>query len=427
MTELRLKIPAKIADTLTGPCRYKVLFGGRGAAKSWSIAQFLLIMGMQAPLRILCAREIQKSIADSVHKLLSDQIRALGLEAHYEVLATTIRGKLNKTEFLFAGLRHNISSLKSFEGVDIVWVEEAQAVSAASWDILIPTIRKEGSEIWVSFNPDLEDDPTYQRFVVSPPTGARVVKVGYLDNPWFPDVLEQERIDLLARDPIAYRNVWEGECKQAVEGAIFASELTKAAEENRITRVPVQEGIPVQTYWDLGQSDNTAIWFVQLVGMEYRMVDYYQNNGEKMPHYIEVLAKRGYLYGDHCLPHDAAHDQIAAEKSIRDQMKDACRNNPLLGKPENVKIVERTPQKANAINSARTIFSRCVFDKDKTADGLQCLRRYRYAVDLETGKIGKQPTHDMWSHGADAFLAVGQYAKPPMKKEPVKYNLSYVR
>lgn len=424
MTKLKFPLPEKLGMLLE-PNRYKVLYGGRGGAKSWGIAQVLLIQAYQKPLLVLCTREIQKSIQESVHRLLADQIVRLGLEAFYEVQSTRILGK-NGSEFLFAGLRHNVASLKSYEGVDRCWVEEAQVVSKSSWDVLIPTIRKPGSEIWASFNPDLEDDETYQRLVVSPPTGAKIVKIGWRDNPWFPDVLRQEMEDLKKRDYAAYLHVWEGECRQAVEGAIFAKEMALAAEEQRFTRVPVMEGVPVQTYWDLGQSDNTAIWFVQLVGMEYRLIDYYQGNGEKMPHYLGILAKRGYLYGNHCLPHDAEHDQIAAEKNILEQFRDACRNNPALGKPENVKIVERTPKKANAIAAARNIFPRCVFDKEKTADGLQCLRRYRYAVDLETGKIGKQPTHDMWSHGADAFLALGQYAKPVVKDKPINYDTKWV-
>lgn len=381
-------------------------------------------MGMQEPLRILCTREIQKSIQDSVHKLLADQIREHGFDGFYQVQQTAIKG-LNGTEFLFAGLRHNITSLKSFEGVDICWVEEAQTVANASWDVLIPTIRKPGSRFIISFNPDLEDDPTYQRFVVTPPTGSEVVKINWSDNPFFPDVLNQERLDCQARSNADYLHIWEGQCKQAVEGAIFAHELAKAAEEQRFTRVPVQEGVPVNTYWDLGQSDNTAIWFVQLIGMEYRMIDYYQSSGHKMPHYFGVLAQRAYAYGDHFLPHDAEHEQIAASSTIKQQFQQACGDNPKLGKAEGVKIIERTPKKAIAINAARSIFPRVVFDKEKCADGLQCLRRYRYAVDLETGKIGKQPAHDIWSHGADAFLAVAQYAKPARKAEMIKYNVKW--
>ena len=412
---LKVEIPDEIGRVLTQAKRYKILYGGRGGAKSWAIARMLLAMGIQQSLRILCTREIQKSIQDSVHKLLCDQISAMGIEAQYEIQKTCIKGRFNDTEFLFAGLRHNISSLKSYEGVDIVWAEEAQSVSKSSWDVLVPTIRKPGSEIWVSFNPDLEDDETYQRFVVTPPTDSVVVKVNYDSNPWFPSVLEQERKDLERRDYKAYKNVWLGECKQAIEGAIFADEINKASEEQRITSVKIQSGVPVSTYWDLGESDNTAIWFVQFVGNEYRLVDYYQASGHKMAHYIDVLARKKYYYGNHVLPHDADYELLAASSTIKEQLEEAIRNNPQLG--SGVKIVERVAKKHLAIEAARSVFANCIFDKENTKDGLQCLRHSRYAKDNETGKISKEPVHDIWSHGADAFMTMAQYAQPPRKAQ----------
>jgi phage terminase large subunit len=235
----KAEFPAKL-QCLFAPKRYKVLYGGRGGAKSWGVARALLIQGAAKPLRILCAREFQNSISESVHALLSDQIKALGLDGFYEVQNTTIRGR-NGTELYFAGLRHNVTKIKSFEGVDIVWCEEAQTISKSSWDTLIPTIRKEGSEIWITFNPSLEADETYQRFVARPPTNSTVVKVNWSDNPWFPAVLRQEKDDLKAKDPDAYLTVWEGHCKQTLDGAIYANEVRKATEEGRFARVPYDE------------------------------------------------------------------------------------------------------------------------------------------------------------------------------------------
>src|SRR5262249_44110905 len=150
------------------PKRYKVLYGGRYGMKSWGAARALLMLGTQKPLRILCARELQNSIKDSVHKLLSDQIEILGLREFYDIQQTSIKG-VNGTEFSFEGIRHNISKIRSYEGIDICWVEEAVLVSSTSWETLIPTIRKEGSEIWMTFNPELEQDETYKRFVKDPP------------------------------------------------------------------------------------------------------------------------------------------------------------------------------------------------------------------------------------------------------------------
>ena len=202
------------------PHRYKVYYGGRGSGKSWSIARALLIMGMQKPLTILCAREIQTSINDSVHRLLREQIDLLDFNEFYEVTKNSIVG-VNGTEFIFKGLRFNSREIKSTEGVNIAWVEEAQAVSADSWEVLIPTIREPGSEIWVSFNPLDESDPTYQRFIASPAENAYIKKVNFTENPYFPDVLKTEMEWLKQRDYASYLHVWEGEVRKHSNALIF--------------------------------------------------------------------------------------------------------------------------------------------------------------------------------------------------------------
>ena len=216
----KAEFPVKLQG-LFQKSRYKVLYGGRGGAKSWGIARALLILGAKNPIRILCAREFQTSIRDSVHKLLCDQIESLGLLGFYEITQASIRGR-NGTEFSFVGLKNNVSNIKSYEGVDICWVEEAQTTSRLSWNILIPTIRKGGSEIWISFNPELETDETYQRFVANPPEDCITMRVNWSDNPWFPETLRLEKDSLKARDEEAYNQVWEGLCRQTVDGAIFA-------------------------------------------------------------------------------------------------------------------------------------------------------------------------------------------------------------
>ena len=173
---MNAQFPAAL-EPLFGPCRYKFVKGGRGSGKSWGVARALLIQGAQAVHRVLCTREVQKSIKQSVHQLLRDQVQALGLGAFYEVLETEIRGQ-NGTRFYFAGLSDmTAESLKSYEGIDVVWVEEGQNTTKRSWTILIPTIRKHDSEIWVSFNPELESDETYERFVTKPPPGCRRRKI----------------------------------------------------------------------------------------------------------------------------------------------------------------------------------------------------------------------------------------------------------
>jgi phage terminase large subunit len=385
------EFPEKL-DFLFEPHRYKVAWGGRGAAKSWNFARALVIMAAQRRIRILCARETQKSIADSVHKLLADQIRMLGLGWCYEVLQSSITS-VNGSEFFFAGLRHNIDNIKSVEACDIAWVEEAQAVSRGSWEVLIPTIRKEGSEIWATFNPDLESDDTYQRFVVHPPPGAAVVKLSYRDNPWFPQVLRDEAEHLRKVDPAAYHHVWEGHCKSAAEGAIYAAEIRSAESENRIGRVPYDATKPVDTFWDLGFGDSTAIWFAQAVGGEYRLIDYVDGAAKPLEHYLRQLQDRPYLYGTYFLPWDARAKELGSGTSIEELIRAAGRR---------CQIVTRLSV-ADGINAARTMFRQCWFDREKCADGLQALRHYRYQRNDELGTARREPLHDWASHASDAF------------------------
>ena len=401
---LSSELPFKLR-CLFEPSRYKILYGGRGGAKSWSVARALLVIGAQRTVRILCAREFQSSIADSVHKLLSDQIAEMGMAAFYKIEKATIYG-INGTEFRFAGIRTNIGAIKSFEGVDICWVEEAANVSRASWATLIPTIRKDGSEIWVSFNPELEMDETYQRFVVRPPKSAIVVKIGWEDNPWFPATLRQEMVELRERDEDAYLHVYGGGCKHTLEGAVFAKEMRNLEIEDRIKPVPYSVAKPVETFWDLGKRDMCSIWFAQVVGFEFRVIDFYENCGENLAHYIKVLKERPYAYGTHWLPHDADHDLLASERTIAQQMRAAF---------SGVRVVPRT-SKITQIEAGRAIFGQCWFDREKTADGVQHLRHYQFEVDAETGQRGKEPLHDEHSHAADAFMGMGLALREPRKK-----------
>lgn len=221
----RRTIELKAAPAFLGlyrPARYKVFYGGRGGRKSWEFAQALLARTYTGKLRVLCARELQNSISDSVHKLLSDRIRALGLYPYFKITQNAITS-FTGSEFAFKGLRANKEELKSMEGVDICWVEEAVDVSAESWDILLPTIRKAHSEIWISFNPNEETDETYQRFVAHPRPDSLIKKVTWRDNPDFPEVLRQEMNFDRANDYDRYRHVWEGDFRKG-GGDVFRRE-----------------------------------------------------------------------------------------------------------------------------------------------------------------------------------------------------------
>ena len=392
--ELELDFPEKL-DFLFQPSRYKILYGGRGSGKSWGVARALIAKAVQNPIRVLCARELQNSISDSVIALLADQVSAMGLDGFFDVQRTAIYGK-NGSEFSFVGLKHNVTSIKSFEGVDVCWIEEGQAVSKVSWETLIPTIRKPGSEIWVTFNPDLDTDETYKRFVVNPPSNAIVRKVNWDDNPWFPDVLRNELDQLKAKDPDAYLNVWEGHTRQMLDGAVYANELRKAMEDGRIKEIQIDKSIGVSTFWDLGWADMTSIWFVQTVpGGEVRVIDFYQNCQKTIDHYVQVLENKGYSYKDWWLPHDAENKNMTG-KSVKDILQG-------MGKP-----VRITPKLsiADGINSARTLLDRCFIHETNCADGLQNLRHYRYDVDPNTKMFSNKPLHDQRSHAADAWRYV---------------------
>ena len=388
---MQVQFPSKL-QPLFQAARYKVAYGGRGSAKSWSYARALLIQAAAQPLRVLCTREVQKSIKDSVHKLLSDQIAALGLGGFYEVLETEIRGQ-NGSEFLFAGLAsHTIESIKSYEGVDRVWVEEGQSVKKRSWDVLIPTIRKPGSEIWISFNPELETDETYQRFVLNAPPDTLLMQVNYHDNPWFSDVLEQERKHCQLTAPKDYDNIWLGKCKPAVAGAIYYDEVAAAEEQGRIRDVPYDPMLKVQVVFDLGWNDALTMILVQRGISDIRIIEYIEDSHKTLDHYSALLRNKNLNWGDLYLPHDGRHKDFKTGKSAQEIMQ-------ALG--WSVKI---TPNMAveDGIRMARMTFPRVYIDKGKSERLVQCLKRYQRAVNQQTHEpMG--PLHNEWSHGADAF------------------------
>jgi phage terminase large subunit len=316
----------------------------------------------------------------------------MGLSDHFEVQETKILGK-NGSEFSFAGIRQQgINNLKSFEGVDVCWVEEAQVVSKKSWDVLIPTIRKPGSEIWITFNPELEDDETYQRFVVNPPPDSWVETVNWSDNPWFPDVLNQERMHMQARDPVGYRTIWEGKCRPAVEGAIYSEELAILAESKRVQNLPYDPALKVHAVFDLGWNDSTSIILVQRSSSEVRIIGYIEGDHRTLADYSQDMKSRRYDYGDVWLPHDARHKNLMTGKSPQEFMQ-------ALG--WSVKITPMLDIEAG-IHAARMLFPRCYFDKESTGELIASLKRYKRQLNQTTGSFGA-PLHDDSSHAADAF------------------------
>lgn len=403
--------PEKL-EPLFDPWRYKVMTGGRGGGKSWAVARALLVQGTVSQLRILCSREIQKSMKDSVHRLLKDQIVLMGLTAFYEILDTEIRG-LNGTLFLFTGLQsHTVDTIKSFEGVDRVWVEEGHGVSAKSWDTLIPTIRKADSEIWVTLNPDMDTDDTYIRFIASPSPDTWVCEINHSDNPWFPSVLEAERQKaqrtMLADD---YANIWEGKPKRVAAGAIYRHEIEAMFTDGRVCNVPYDPMMPVHTVWDLGWNDAMTIIMVQRTPTSINVIDAIEDSNRTYAWYVSELDKRQYRWGTDYLPHDGAAKNpqtgISSIQTLRNLGRNVADPLPAIEVEEGIK-------------QARMIFPKCYFDERNTARLRECLKRYRRSVNLRTNEP-TGPLHDEYSHFADAFRYLGM-AAPLMKNEVAHIN-----
>jgi phage terminase large subunit len=400
----------KAFKPLDDPYRYKVMYGGRGSAKSWTVARKLLIRGLEKPIRILCTRELQKSIKQSVHKLLSLQIDKLGLTNLYTITNDKILG-VNGTEFIFLGVKHNTEEIKSTEAIDICWIEEAHSLTEGSWDIIDPTIRMAGSEIWITYNTRFKFDHIHQTFVVNePPPGSWVCKVNFDDNPYFPDVLTRQMENMKEKDFEKYRHIWLGELKQLATGAIFGKQIAQVHKDNRHTNIPIQKNSEVYTFFDIGKNDHTAIWFMQHVGQEYRFIDYFQGRLEEVEYYVRFIRSLDYLYGSHYLPHDADHDRLGMKRNIKEQFED--------GGVRPTVIVPRTPHKNAAIEQARDVFPKCWFHKGndergkRVEKGYETLCNYRYKYKEEDDVFQQTPHHDWASNGADAFLQFAQGYSP---------------
>ena len=404
---VQAEFPEKLAPLFESH-PFKVLYGGRDGVKSWSVARALLILGTQRPMRILCARETMDSIRESVHQLLSDQIVLLGLDRFYSILQSEIRGA-NGTEFVFAGLRRQtVSSIKSYEAIDICWVEEASVVSRRSLTILLPTIRKPGSEIWLTFNPDLETDPVYQDFIIDPPPGAFVCKTSYHDNNWLSAESRQKIETLKAKDPDAYHHVYEGGTRSTVEGAIYKAEIQAAEKSGRIMAVPLDPMKPVDTFWDLGYADRVSIWAAQRSPFEIRILRYFEGDHQAIDYYLREMQQWGYILGTCYLPWDGGTKSLGTGKSIEEIMRAKGFKTQVL----------RQMSIADGINAVRTIFPQLHFDYKLCADGLQYLRRYQWGPTTALGVARREPLHDDASHPADALRTLAVGIKEPERPKP---------
>lgn len=424
---LRIETPRAFLPLLK-PARYKGAYGGRGGAKSHFFAELLIERCYMQRTRAACIREVQNSLKESVRQLLIDKIAKFGLESEFEVLEAEIRAPHGGL-IIFRGMQsYNAETIKSLEGYDIAWVEEAQTLSDRSLRMLRPTIRNEDSEIWFSWNPRHETDPVDQFLRgEGKPSNAIVVQVNWDDNPWFPDVLRQEMEHDYAVDREMAEHVWGGGYERITEGSYYARLIADAEKEGRVGSFPYNPAWPVKTAWDIGVDDYTAIWFFQDNGRQVYAIDYYEASGEGAEQIVKAalpelnpneaerkmalaeLDRPAYRYGTHYVPHDVKVREWGGGAKERSIVLMELGVKPLhIGAAQNP---------AERINASRRLLPVVHFHESKRVRlGLSRLRRYSRRRNEHLG-IYTTPLHDENSHGADAFgefaLNCGIWPKQP--------------
>ena len=399
--QLKIEVPKefKVLFDLDSDLRHIVLYGGRASGKSTSVALSLLILGMNKKLRILCTREVQNSIADSVHKLLADLISKYKLNT-WEVQKDIIRNKQTGSEIFFKGLHNNSQSIKSIEGIDIVWVEEAQSVSADSINTLVPTIRKTGSRLIWTFNRLTENDPVWELIVKKADNRTFVQKINSdaIESLLSKEIIE-EREKMRTDNPEMFDHVWLGEPMTAKTGSVFGKQLAQARSEGRITKVPYDASTGVYTAWDLGIGDSTVIWFFQVVGREIHFIDHYEGSNEDLGHYISYILNKPYQYTTHFLPHDSKARELQTGMTRVEFFNNHGIYNIEVLRPTNFSLGQDDIDLV-----ARPKFSLCWFDEEKCQRGLECLRAYHYEYDDKNKLLRNKPEHDWSSHSSSAFI-----------------------
>lgn len=407
MTEHVIEIPPKLIPVFQRPSRYKGARGGRGSAKTRTFAKMTAVHGDIAATAgktgvILCAREFQNSLDDSSFAEVVTAIRSDPyLATRWEIGRQYIRHVSGRVEYVFRGLRHNVESLKGLARILLVWVDEAEQVSETSWSVLIPTVREPESEIWLTWNPESEKSATNKRFVQNATPDMIIVEMNWRDNPYFPEVLNEERLRDMEARPDDYGHIWEGEYKVAFQGSYYARFLTEAEtmQPKRVTTLSRDPLMTLRAYWDIGgtgaKADATAIWICQFVGQNINVLDHYEAVGQPLATHVNWLRQRGYEDAWCVLPHDG----ISHEKIYKVTYESALRE---AGFP--VKTIPN--QGAGAammrVEAVRRLFPRIWFQEETTKAGRTALRAYREKWS-EDRNIGLGPLHDWASNSADAF------------------------
>ncbi|HWU63579.1 MAG TPA: PBSX family phage terminase large subunit [Ensifer sp.] len=419
---MRIQVARKFKPFLS-PSRYKAAYGGRGGAKSHFFAEQIIVRCYARQTRVVCIREVQKSIKDSVRQLLIDKIAKLGLEAYFEILETEIRGP-NGSVIIFVGMQaYNSENIKSLEGFDIAWVEEGQTFSQRSLDMLRPTIRKEGSELWFSWNPRYKTDAVDKFFRKRKPDNAIVVKVGWQDNPWFPAVLRKEMEDDFAADEDKAEHIWNGEYG-AGQGAILAKWVNKARRLGRIHEAVSfdPDGAPIEIFSDIGFRDTACWWFWQRKPGGYSIFAYDFDHGLDADDWIDRLKAKlvelkipPHKLGIIWLPPDAKAKTFQSKHSAMERFLKAF--------PDKVKV-KPASKKSDQINAARTIIGQCEINSVACEDGLDGLEAWEFDYNEDQQVFSREPKHDWASHRGDSFSYGCEMMQEPAQfkdePEPVK-------
>jgi phage terminase large subunit len=371
--------------------------------------------------RSVCIREVLKSLRESAKLLIEDKIQVLGVGDKFDPQTTKIVGPGNGL-IIFEGMQdHNAETIKSLEGFDRCWVEEAQTLSERSLAMLRPTIRKEQSELWFSWNPTRKSDAVDKFLRKSRPENAIVVQANWRDNPWFPKVLEDERQHDLKHYPERYDHIWEGDYAKAFEGAYFARQLTEARREGRIGKVARDPLLPIRAYVDIGGSGASAdafvIWIVQFVGQEVRVLDYYESVGQVLGYHVDWLRSRGWDKAKIFLPHDGVNENNLTGKRYADHLRDA---------EFDVTVIPNQGRGAAAmrIEAVRRIFPKVWFNDATTEAGRDALGFYHEKRD-EQRNVGLGPEHDWSSHAADAFGLMAISYEEPSRARAFSRKIEY--
>ena len=418
MSILRTQVPRALKPLLS-PARYKGAYGGRGAAKSHYFAEQALVRCYLAPARVVCIREVQRSIADSVRQLLVDKIAKLGLGAFFEVLEAEIRGS-NGSLIIFRGMQsYNAENIKSLEGYDIAWVEEAQTLSEHSLNMLRPTIRKPGSELWFSWNPRLRTDAVdlfFRKNRDPDDPDIVVVEVNWRDNPWFPDVLRKDMERDLERDPELAAHIWEG-AYGLEQGAILARLVDQAEKAGRIhdgvTYDPNGPGVEISA--DLGFRNAAGWWFWQRRIGGYALLDVDIDSNVHADQWIlrlqERLNRNRWKLGRIWLPHDANNQSWQTRRTGLELFMEHFG-------ADMVRVIPKTSV-LDRISAGAKVIKRCEFHKTRCEKGLDALRGWHYAYDEERKIFSREPEHDANSDGADAFTYGCQVMEEQAPPAPV--------